>query len=190
MNTLAGILRYFTTEQIAWYHAELGRWSRSSKSHLKNASKLLRESTEAGEIEKLPHCYRLKGLTGQGDEHALAVTDELLNLLVTYPDSQLYRELSLPFGRRPDILALLIKDQQYQALILEVEIGTSELSIHEKIRDYTNHAPEVCEQYQILTGIKPPFFKLCFATSHHLPPMKGVECRTSFSTSARERSTS
>jgi len=172
---------YITTQQLAGFMATNGCWSVQNKSHLKNSSKQLNKHTKNRIIEKLPHCYRLKGARGNGDHHALALTDQLLQILLEYPEALIYREPTLPFGRKPDA-AVLIKKKSYQFFFLEYEDKNSLDYIEGKIADYQQNEKEVCLWFENNFGIKSPnfCFHILFITEKRIPEREGILVRRTY----------
>lgn len=172
---------YITTQQLAGFMSAKERWSVQNNSHLKNASKQLNNLTKKGVLEKFSHFYRLKGARGNGDPHALGVTDHILSILLKYPEALIYREPTLPFGRKPDA-AVLIKKKSYQFFFLEYEDKNALDYIEGKIADYQHNEKEVCLWFENNFGIKSPSFcfHLLFITRKQIPEREGVIVRRNY----------
>lgn len=176
MNALLETLCYFTNQQIAEYFADLGRWSRTNKSHLKNSSRILNGMVAEEILEKLPHAYRLKGSKGEANEHALAVTDAILDVLRLDQNAKILREVPLPIRRTPDAVVILEKEGLRQLCFLEIEITCSVEIINAKIKDYAEGGEKIRQWFEDSFGpVSDDFcYHLKFITDKPVPKMKGV----------------
>ncbi|MHC1728023.1 MAG: hypothetical protein AB9866_18815 [Syntrophobacteraceae bacterium] len=137
-------LRYATTEQIA----DL-LWQDTGKSKLTMAANRLNRLVELQQLERLErkpdelrkskYLYRLSHLKGNGDLHALTVTDTLVAILKIYPNTEILREPTIhSISSRPDALLLIKTRQAKFPLILEVMHTETKEYLEDKIKDYRN----------------------------------------------------
>jgi hypothetical protein len=123
---------YLTTELLAVY-----LFGAVDRSKITMAGKWLNQV----DCDKLKygkgHIYRLKGLRGEGSEHTLKVSEVIVQILLKFPDSEIYREVPINKSRA-DLVAIIKNEGRALPLIIEVPINEFRRSIESKIIDFQN----------------------------------------------------
>jgi hypothetical protein len=137
------MLGYATRAQIGRLYYGQYKTDGQRKSFQGMADDRLTKLVDLGKLEIIedtkPAVFRLKGLTGNGNVHALAVTDTLIDILRNYPKTKIQREPILDVSSRPDAFVIIKTRHRNFPLILEVMHTETKERLEDKLKDYETY---------------------------------------------------